>query len=196
MKSRIICALSLALLLSLHAFAQGTFIYDQQSSDESRYLEGGVALGQQPLGQTFAPTLESVGFIRLYIYSSGLGPGTILLNLRSGSITGNTERSTTPVTLNSGFSGPVDFFFPSPTPVIPNATYVFQPVVQSGGGWGARIGAYNYLGGTAIINGSASPSVDFWFREGLYIPEPSATALALLGVATLGWVRRRQFPAQ
>jgi len=40
--------------------AQGTFVYDQQAADENHYLDGGTGLGQQPLGQSFAPSLDTV----------------------------------------------------------------------------------------------------------------------------------------
>src|SRR6266404_1497869 len=86
---------------ALAACGQGTFVYDQQSADESTG-GGGVSVIQsnQPLGQSFTPSLSSVGFIRLFLIdgvrNNGLG-ATVYVNLREDSITG-------PVL---GLSGPV-----------------------------------------------------------------------------------------
>ena len=77
--------------ISFSAWAQGTFIFDQQSSTNESAL-GGLWLIQnnQPFGQSFVPTLSSIGFVRLYIFPGGpaVPDGTINVNLLSGSITG------------------------------------------------------------------------------------------------------------
>jgi hypothetical protein len=103
-----------AMLASLNmSQAQGTFIYDQQSSDESNVIgqggEVGINQGAMPT-QSFIPTMSSIGFIRLFIRDENtqdaLG-GTFVVNLRSSSINGPILASTVPVTL-------------------PNATYMAQ----------------------------------------------------------------------
>src|SRR5689334_14952637 len=86
---------------------QGTFDYDQQSADES---VGGGAFGaissNQPIGQSFTPTLPSVGFIRVQLADSvpanGVG-ATVCINLRQGSITGAILGSSNPVSMTNGF---------------------------------------------------------------------------------------------
>ena len=181
-------------LLALCAHGQGTFIYDQQSADENHYLEGGAGLGQQPIGQSFTPMLNTVGFIRIYLVGGAFGGGTFTINLRSDSITGNVIGSTTPVAASG--SGPVNFVFDAPVAVTPGLTYFFQPVVQSGGGWGAFLAGYNYPGGTAFVNGSALPGSDFWFREGAVVPEPSASALLVIGGGVFFYARRLQIRKQ
>src|SRR5882762_9571744 len=72
--------------------AQGTMIFDQQSSDESN---GGVGLNviqnAQPTGQSFTPSLDGVGFVRLHFFDMVRNNGTgavVYVNLRSDSITG------------------------------------------------------------------------------------------------------------
>ena len=109
------------------ALGQGTFVYDQQSSDESHYMEGSAGLGLQP-GQSFTPALPSVGFIRLYLYDgfrNGLS-GTLNVNLRSDSITGPVLSSAIPVTLPDGFAGTVDFLFSTPVSVTPGELTFFN----------------------------------------------------------------------
>jgi hypothetical protein len=189
----------LAVVITDIAPAQGTFIYDQQSALES--TGGGIISAiqpYQPMGQSFIPTLSEVGFIRLKLSDSainGLG-ATVYLNLRTNPIVGTVLASTDPVFMPDGFIGYPNFFFSNPTPVTPGTTYYFQPVVQSGDVWGiTAYNAYNYANGAAYSQGVASPGFDLWFREGLYnVPEPSSTALGLLGAAWLAWARRRRFP--
>jgi len=192
--------ISLAVVFRGITFGQGTFTYDQQSALES--TGGGIASAiqpYQPMGQSFVPTLSSVGFIRLSLGDSainGLG-ATVYVNLLANSITGTVLASTEPVFMPDGFSRYPDFFFSTPVPVTPGNTYYFQPVVQSGDLWGiTAYNAYNYPNGTAFSLGATAPFFDVWFREGIYIvPEPSLAALGFLGVACLAWARRKHLPA-
>jgi hypothetical protein len=49
----------------------GTFIYDQQSSTEANLGEAAVVIqSSQPVGQSFTPSLSSVGFIRRTVDAS------------------------------------------------------------------------------------------------------------------------------
>ena len=75
-------------------------------------------------------------------------------------------------------------FFPIPATVTLGTVYFFEPVAQSGTGWFVGIhNGFNYPGGTAILNGVADRfNYDLWFREGPYVPEPSAAALGLPGL--------------
>jgi hypothetical protein len=192
---------AIALLLPLLATAQ-TFVYDQQSSDESRPGAGGVdILIEQPTGQSFRPSLNQVGFVRLDVYdryiNNGLG-ATLYVNLRSDSITGPIIGSTSPISFPDNFgvwsNYFVTFFFTSPVQVQPGVTYFFQPVVQSGDAWFVNqyIG-FNYTRGSEYIYGSVVPGA-YWFREGIIVPEPSDTSLLLAGTAALWPLFRRSRP--
>lgn len=188
--------LAALLLLPVAGHTQGTFIYDQQSSVEGNYSLDFLDIRTgEPLGQSFTPTLlESVGFIRIMLNDDTQGntlPGTICINLRSGSIDGPLLASTEPVLVPAGTHGPVTFYFAESVFVINGATYYFQPWVQNGNAWGCNVGAYNYTGGMAFNNGLAFPGGDLWFREGIVVPEPSAGLLLMVGIGTLAWARRR-----
>ena len=174
---------------------QGTFVYDQQSGDESTLI-GAVTTIQshQPIGQSFTPSTTAVGFIRLSLNDATPGNSagaTVFVNLRANSITGTVLGSSDAVSMPDNFgrgtNGYVNFFFPSPVTLIPGTTYYFQPVVQSGDTW--QVGAYNfpvnYAGGTAYYDGVASGSDDLWFREGIVVPEPSTICLGIFGAATI-----------
>ncbi|MGH7952619.1 MAG: PEP-CTERM sorting domain-containing protein [Limisphaerales bacterium] len=209
MKTRIYSLLALW-LTAVCALGQGTLIYDQQSASSDVY--GGespsIIQNNEPLGQSFTPTLSSIGFIRLEtedgFYLNSIG-ATLSVNLWAGSIEGSGTLlgSTIPVFLPGGFGflpggsgtgGFTNFFFSTPIVVTPGETYYFQPVVQSGDRW-AIFPSFNYppySGGTAYYNGVASPARDLWFREGTYIvPEPSSSWLVLLGSGVLIYVRKR-----
>ena len=193
------CSISL-IFAALASSAQGTFIYDQQSADESS--GGGVFFvfqSFQPIGQSFTPTNSSVGFIRLWLDDSVLnGSGvTVYVNLLSNSITGTILGKTDPVfipdRLNASSRSLANFFFPVPIAVNPGETYFFQPVVQSGDtSWAVLSSNYLYPGGTAFFNGLANSGNDLWFREGLYVvPEPSSISL-IIGSGILFYVGRKK----
>jgi hypothetical protein len=188
------CFIGVLLLLgSTLANGQGTFLFDQQSSDESNIMEGGSGIGA--LAQSFTPSLPAVGFIRLYLYDGNLLDGlgdTIYVNLRSTSISGPVLGSTQPVVLGPNFVGAADFLFSTPVVVTPNQTYFFQADILPGsGGFGLNVSTYNYVGGTAFFQGVPSPNNDLWFREGIVVPEPSVWALLAVGCVVLAWRKRK-----
>jgi hypothetical protein len=175
------------------AIGQGTVIYDQQSSTESNFGGQGFAIQSfQPMGQSFTPSLDGVGFIRMSLSRGSFNQGaTIYLNLRSDSITGAVLAATSPVALAVGFIGTVDFLFASDVPVSPGTTYYFQPIIQSGGPFFVTGDSFRYPGGSAFLQGDPV-SEDLWFREGIIVPEPTAFALVLFGGGVFAYARRRQ----
>ncbi len=134
-----------------------------------------VIQSNQPLGQSFTPSLSSVGFIRLFLIdgvrNNGLG-ATVYVNLREDCITGPVLGLSGPVFMPDNFGigsgGYTNFFFSSPVPVTPGATYYLQP------------------------NGAAVPFDDLWFREGVFVPEPSWALLILVGGGVFVYARRRR----
>jgi hypothetical protein len=174
------------LLLVLQSRGQVAFVYDQQSADESFIAGSSVGIqAYSPMGQSFTPRFSSVGFARIYMSDGNFGNSlgaTLYLNLRANSITGPILGTTDPVSMRDSFSGPVNFFFATPVPVVPGITYFLQPAVQTGDAWNALIyNTYNYPGGTAFELGVNQGVNDLWFREGIVAPEPSAALLLLLG---------------
>src|SRR5690242_8401107 len=89
-----IVAIVAPLVSSSASFGQGTFLYDQESSvNEIPPVPAAGTIIQQnsPLGQSFTPSLTGIDFIRLKLSDNDAGNGlgaTILLELRTGSITG------------------------------------------------------------------------------------------------------------
>jgi hypothetical protein len=193
-----IFAITFALLLkALSSQGQGTFIYDQQSVTSDFAFAEGVQTIQsaQPIGQSFTPSLNAVGFIRVTLIdrtANSVG-ATVYINLHSGSITGPILASTEPVRMPDNYGGATTFFFSNPIPVVPGTTLYFRPVVQSGDAWGIYHDRhYDYSGGMMFGFGLPAPDSDLWFRQGIYIPEPSPTLLLLSGAAVVLYLRRRR----
>jgi hypothetical protein len=196
---RFTSSLIVMIMLSGHGLlAQGTLLYDQQSSDESFSAESSVALTStwQPVGQSFTPSLSAVGFIALQLYDGDIfnaRGATIVINLRTNSITGPILASTIPSLVPNGFNGGyTNFFFASNVSVTPGSTYYFQPFIQSGDGFlvGRLVPGSDYPGGVEYINGLPGKD-DLWFREGIVVPEPSSVVLTMLGSVAARCARRR-----
>jgi hypothetical protein len=189
----------------LNGFGQGLMQVDQQSADENTTGEGGINLAtNQPLGQSFTPTLSAVDFVSLQLSDVNWGNGTgatVYVELLANSITNGTPLdSTAPVFLPDGFGvggvgvgGITNFFFPTSVSLTPGTTYYLRPVLQSGDpGFIVTDNIFHYSGGTAYANGAPmNLGEDLWFREGVIVPEPTTIALVLFGSMTWLFVRRR-----
>jgi len=190
MKPELITAL---LLTTMLAHGQDAFIYDQQATN---IIEGSGFLNYQgqTIGQSFTPSFSAVGFVALNLYDAGSLPigATVYVNIRSDSFSGPILGSSMPVTMPNQFFGITNFLFSTPLVVTPSVTYFFEPVVQSGDGWGSYVTDGSYPGGTAISQGVPIPDRDLWFREGVVVPEPSSVGLILLGAGVLGLARWRR----
>jgi hypothetical protein len=176
-------ALILTAVLPLLAGAQGTMIVDQQSSDESNGGSSFVLIQSgQPTGQSFTPALSAIGFVRFNVFdhirNDGTG-ATLYVNLRTDSITGPIIDSTAPAALldNFGPRGFVNFYFPTNVPIQLGTKYYLEPVVQSGEDWGIVSDLFNYSGGEQYVRGTAVTGIDYWFREGIIVPEPAIPTL-------------------
>lgn len=186
--------LTLILITNCFAYGQGTFVYDQQSTN---LIEGSAGLdpSTEPMGQSFTPSFSSIGFVQLYLYDgdvlNNLG-STVYVNLRSNSITGTILGSSLAVFMPDGFLDVTNFIFSTPVAVVPGVTYYLQPTIQSGSqGWGSGVTDASYAGGIAFVEGSAWPNHNLWFREGIVaVPEPTSALLVLLGSGAWLFLRR------
>ena len=55
-------------------------------------------------------------------------------------------------------------------------------------------GQYNYTGGNCYSGGDLQGPWDYWFREGIVVPEPSSIPLLVLGGCSLVWFKKRKKP--
>jgi hypothetical protein len=192
----LLLAASLSLTVTL-THGQGTFVYDQQSSVEGHYGELAADVRtNQPFGQSFTPSLSSVGFVRFFLWDGRFGAGsnlTTYVTLHSGSSTGPIIGTSDSLLLAPGFNAPQDFLFPSAVTVIPGTMYFLQLVGQSTTPWLTDVGPLpDYPGGDAFAFGAPLPySEDLWFREGIVVPEPSVCLLGLIAACAFVHVRRR-----
>ena len=89
------------------------------------------------------------------------------------------------------FAARTNFYFPNLVSVTAGTTYYFQPVVVSGDAWGIGHDThFNYPGGMTFASGQAAPDFDLWFREGIFIPEPSSALLLFTGAIFLVYGHR------
>src|SRR5258708_5645922 len=189
MKTVLLPFLLAAASASIAVRGQGTmFVYDQQSVTNRTIGPGGAPVQEdQPMGQSFTPTLAGVGFVQLEFHdvhpTNGLG-ATVYVNLLADSITGTVLGTTAPVSMPDSFTwGITNFFFPTTLALTPGTTYYLQPVVQSGQDpWDIIAGSFGYSGGSFYFLVAPDPSgEDLWFREVVVAPEPSAALLILSG---------------
>lgn len=196
MKQTILLLLTLLGIATTRVQAQGTVVYDQESSTDEASPFSGVAIQfYGSVGQSFTPSFNAVGFVRLRYFdiTPGNSLGAVLtVKVHANAINGPILGTATPVSLSDGFIGSVNFYFPSAIPVAPNSTYFLETLVQSGDNWGTRIvgdiySGGNFYGGTSPITGN-----DLWFREGIVVPEPCSVLLFVMGSSVAGWFIRRK----
>ena len=164
------------------AFAQGTFQFDQQVNPTT--APGGFFnIAPDPTGESFVPSLSAIDFVQFYFDDSANGLGSsIAVNIWSGSIgTGTLLGTSEAVSVPDGFNGASTFLFAAPVSLNPGTTYYLQPFIQSGDSSQLGVVGNNYANGSAYLHG-VQQSVDFWFREGALVPEPSSFSLAIVGL--------------
>ena len=193
---------AMVIAASTQTHAQG-LVYDQQSATSPVAVVGnGNADGldiqeDQPLVQSFIPTLSAIGFVQFEladIPGNGNNGATVYVKLWAGSpnVDFNSATllgSTTTVYMPNGFmnsqlgvAGVTNFYFSTPIALAAGQTYYFQPVVLSGDDpWDIITIGNTYPNGQVFEKGGGF-NTDFWFREGI-VPEPST--LALVGLSSL-----------
>ena len=200
-RSLAVCAFVLLRLSS--GLAQSLLQYDQQSSDyllPPGYGDGSIYQTiQQPFGQSFTPTLTTVGFIQLKLADAnpdGNRGATVFVDLYSEALDGNLLASSKALTFPDGFRGIATFQFSDPVETTPGDIYYFAPRVSrlttlpdgnfgNSDSWEIIVGPYPYNRGSVIVGGNAKPYINLWFREGVVVPEARTSVLLFLGVILL-----------
>jgi PEP-CTERM motif-containing protein len=173
---------------------QGILVVDQASGDLTEPIVNSQTIPLNDLAQSFTPSMSAVGFVQLRSLVTGNPPGrsvTLIVNLHEGAFNGPIISSTDPVVI-AGFAGLGTFYFPDNIPVTPGQLYFFRPVLQSLGS--VEIGYKDnstYDRGEPWFSGLPSGPGDFWFREGIVVPEPGVLALLMVGSGAFLWFRRR-----
>ncbi len=109
------------------------------------------------------------------------------MNLRAGAYNGPIVSSTDPVILVNHLTQIGTFYFPGEIPVTPGELYFLEPVLQSAGFLNIGIKfPSSYAGGSAWNNGLEGTG-DYWFREGIVVPEPGTFWLLLFGSCVFVW---------
>jgi hypothetical protein len=168
------------------AFGQGFLVVDQASGTTDELIQVFTRLPDNQIAQSFTPSLSAVGFIQFQTFIFAISSGeTLVINLRQGAYNGPIVSSTDPVFLINKIPQVNTFYFPGNIPVTPNQLYFFEPVVQSAGSLDVGIKfPSSYSGGEAWNNGLQGTG-DYWFREGVVVPEPGSVWLLLVGFGGL-----------
>jgi len=192
--AKLAAALLAALLDSSRILAQGLLV-DQASGTTGELIQNFTQIPDNQIAQSFTPSLSAVGFVQ-FSENVPAYPGndqvTFVVNLRAGAYNGPILSSTDPVIL---VKGPIEFgtfYFPQNISVTPGQLYFFEPVLLSAGflNIGYKFPS-SYPGGEAWNNGvPSSTGSDYWFREGIVVPEPAAFWLFVLGSSLLFFRKR------
>lgn len=191
MNIRTVFVVVVALLTTMCAFSQGTVLYDQASFSGPITLDGTFAIQPgQPVGQSFTPSLNAVGFVNLLLLGGGTG-GTVTMDIMSSSINGPVIGTSASVTIGPSSSALYTFNFDSVVSVVPGTTYYFRPIVSPANSNILTPSVTGYAGGTGYYMGNPTPlGGDLEFQEGIYAPEPSTFVLLAVGAGALIWMRR------
>jgi len=169
-------------------------LVDQANAPTGELIQNFTQIPDNQIAQSFTPSLSAVGFVQFSEFVPGF-PGndqvTFVVNLRAGAYNGPILSSTDPVIL---VKGPIEFgtfYFPQNIPITPGLLYFFEPVLLSAGflNIGYKFPS-SYPGGEAWNNGVPSGGGDYWFREGIVVPEPAAFWLFVLGSSFLFFRKR------
>lgn len=185
----------LSVLFVLNGHTQGTLVFDQQSSTDEDFPYGGLSIQfYGSVGQSFTPSLSTVGFVRVKLYDAApFNPfgATLVMNLRSNAINGPIIGTSQLLVLANGFAGSTNFIFSSAVGVIPNSTYYFETSVVSGDQWGITAMGNDYPNGNYYGGNTSAVGGDLWFREGIVVPEPTTGAVLVAGLLVASLVRNR-----
>jgi len=176
-------------LTAANAFGQGLLVVDQSSGTLDEIVTVATRLPDNQIAQSFTPLIPAVGFVQLQTSIFAISSGeTLVVNLRQGSYNGPVVSSTDPVFLMNKITQINAFYFPENVPVTPNQLYFFEPVLLSAGSLDAGYKASSiYDRGEPWVNGGPSGPGDFWFREGIVVPEPATVWFLLFGSAVFIW---------
>src|SRR5437879_992803 len=161
---------------------------DQASGTTDELVTVATVIPDNQIAQSFTPLIPAVGFVQLQtsIFASSSGE-TLIMNLRQGAYNGPIVSSTTPVFLINKITQVNTFYYPDNISVTPGQFYFFEPIVLSSGSLdvGYKFPS-SYAGGEAWSNGGIAGG-DYWFREGIVVPEPSTVWLLAWGSGVFIW---------
>jgi hypothetical protein len=168
---------------------QGTIAWDQQATG---FLDGSVPINDQPLGQVFAPTQSSMDVAAFNLSNVSTSSAQVDVNLLIGSISGTIIGTSMPVSIPAATFGSYDFFFAAPISLTPGTQYYLQPVIVSGSGIDVNIVNAPIPTGGEIDNGALHNNFNFWYQEGIVVPEPSLVALFAVGGCIMFWKQSKR----
>jgi len=186
--AKLIAAVLATMLHVTSILAQGVIV-DQASGTTSEFVQNFTRIPDNQIAQSFTPSLSAVGFVQFSEFlPAGLGGNdqvTFVVNLRAGAYNGPILSSTSPIILVNHGTQIGSFYYPDNVVVTPGQLYFFEPVLLTAGSMdiGYKFPS-SYPDGDAWNNGLQDTG-DYWFREGIVVPEPATLWLFLVGGSVL-----------
>lgn len=176
-------------LSAANALGQGFLVVDQSSGTTNELVQVFTRLPDNQIAQSFTPLIPAVGFVQLQsaIFANSIEE-TLVVNLRQGAYNGPIIGSTAPEFLVNKFTQVNTFYFPAEVAVTPGQLYFFEPMLLSAGPLdvGYKFPS-SYPFGDAWNYGVQSGGGDYWFREGIVVPERSSFWFLLFGSGVFIW---------
>jgi hypothetical protein len=142
--------------------------------------------------QEFTPSLDTLDSVQVLMERSGPSPstpwpGSAIVTIFDGGVTGPVIAESYSVDLPAFYSGAPIFYFSEPVSLIPGRTYAFQVVSLTAGSYwllsaSSLLTGPDYPGGRLYLNGEEFVNHDLFFREGINVPEPSSLVLLVARV--------------
>lgn len=204
--SKTVLAAGLLLVVNDACVRAGAII-DQSNTTPVTYFYNTGVDSFRPIGQSFTPTRDALDFVELRIDDAGSDPGgpgaNFMLRIRSGSILGAIVGASQTVlvpdgTNTGGGSTSTRFLFDTRVSLVPESFYVIEvlqlgPYVPLNASFGMD-GNFGdtYKRGQAILNGQPQTNFDFYFVQGIIVPEPSSLVMLGAGVLPVIALARRR----
>ncbi len=163
-----------------NALAVPVELVDQQQTFDNGSNPGDLTSGHK--GQTFTPSLSSLDWVEVKLSSGQLD--TYQVGIRSNDLNGPILGASNVVSVPIADGNYVlHMDFSAPVALTPGNQYAIEviPVSLNDTGYSVRLSLSDlYPSGIYYTSPTSSIATDdMWFREGVYVPEPSTFAMAI-----------------
>jgi hypothetical protein len=131
--------------IAMLLFATDSVLSQLLQVDQRADLSGSFPYGVRtnaPMGQTFTPSSNAIGFVQFQLYDGG--PCVMHVNLRRGGITGPVIAHSRATRVGGGTRIPIHFDFATNVPIAVGQLHCVEPIIDSGNDCSLVIYHYTY----------------------------------------------------